>query len=154
MSKALLRSKKVLGLIALAAILAVPALPSTALASEHMIGECEILPFDSPGVTIADQRILPGTREITVCAYNYVGFEVFAPRFQMHTGCGPVCFTLKVRVLPTRVDSLGGAIYANYVTEDGTRVWLAFHTIPPFNVVPSGDEICLIGVGTPDPCDF
>jgi hypothetical protein len=145
-------ASKAIALIAGAAMLSI-AVPGAASAEEIFAGKCVLVPFAVPGVTVAGQRVVPAMNYITVCAYDNIEIQVFAPRVVQYNDCGTPCFAVWARVAPVYASSLGGGVYVYYADEGGTSHWPVYQPIAGDGQDPSdGQELCVLGVGTQDPC--
>lgn len=140
--------KKTLVAITMIGALAAVGLPGAATAApdDPPVSTCQTLPVATPGISILGQRV-PAARDVTACVVaNTVVAAI--PVMVEQPECGSPCFTVEIDGLKVSAD-VGVVIRFK---RDGQQEEIK-HTTGPLGADPgSGSSLCVIGVGTPDPC--
>jgi hypothetical protein len=137
-------------LIAITTISAVTAiaLPGAAIAAPDgpPVSTCQTLPVATPGITILGQRV-PAAKDVTACVVSNTAVAAI-PVMVEQPECGSPCFTVEIEGLTV---SANVGVVVRF-KRDGQQEEIS-HETGPLGADPGpGSNLCVIGVGTPDPC--
>jgi hypothetical protein len=133
---------------ATAAALMTALVPPAALAGpgEYPVSSCQALPVGTPGVSVLGQRI-PSATDVTACISATTTADA-VPAVVHQPECGNPCFSVEIHGLRVSED----VRIAVRFKIDGQQREIV-HQTGPVSANPSPtSNLCVIGVGTPDPC--
>jgi hypothetical protein len=131
--------------IAILASLAVPTIASAG-PSNIPVAVCQALPVATPGITVLGHRV-PAASDVSVCVLADTNVEAI-PVIVDQPECGNPCVTVEIHGLEVAED----VAIAVDLKLDGQSQHIAFDP-DRIGVNPAPDSrLCVIGVGTPDPC--
>jgi hypothetical protein len=127
------------------ALLGILAAPTAAVADDE-IAICQTVPAATPGLSVMGHRV-PSASGIVVCVVTDTVVAA-VPVVDEQPECGSPCFAVRIDGLQV---SENAKVTVNYKV-DGQPQGIAFDP-DQVSVDPApGSDLCVVGVGTPDPC--
>lgn len=113
---------------------------------EIPVSTCQKVPVSTPGISVLGQRI-PAASDVSACVTATTGAQA-VPVVIDQPECGEPCFSVEIDGLKVSED----VRVAVRFKLDGQEREIV-HETGPLSVDPAeGSSLCVIGVGTPDPC--
>jgi hypothetical protein len=138
--------KTLIGLTAVAVVAGLT--PAVALAGpDHPpVSTCQKVPAATPGISVLGQRV-PAASDIAVCIAAQTVAQAI-PVLVEQEECGSPCFTVEIDGLKVSED-LDVAVRFKI---DGQQREIAYKTGTIAVDPGAGSSLCVVGVGSPDPC--
>lgn len=120
--------------------------PNPAAFTRPGVDACETVPAQVPGISVVGQR-LESVEDVKVCVKADVEAKA-VPVLKNQPDCGNPCFTIEIAGFAIDGDARVAVTYAR----DGKAADPISYDPEPVGVGPDTGRICVIGVGSPDPC--
>ncbi|HVL64286.1 MAG TPA: fibronectin type III domain-containing protein [Actinomycetota bacterium] len=109
-------------------------------------GLCQYVPITTPGVSIVGKRVQQ-VSDVQVCIEAEANVQA-GPAIREQPFCGTPCFTIEMDRASVSEDA---RIEITYALDGEAQTPLRFHP-EGLDVAVFDGRMCLVGVGTPDPC--
>lgn len=128
------------------ALIGILALPGTAVATTQRLAVCQPVPIATPGLSVLGHRI-PSASGVSVCVVSETVADA-VPVLDEQPECGSPCFAVKIKGL--QVSEKVTVVVEYKIDGQAQRLAIDPEKVGVDPAPTSG--LCVIGVGTPDPC--